>query len=95
MKREETMKSIQDIKQKIELATYSRDILGKTIRYSLLEAFENGEKQYYIAVESIEDFCSCGVGSDLIDAVYLLDAIIKGQIFPYSLPEIVDDFHKM
>ena len=77
------------------LTSYSREVAGTTIWYTLGEEMTNCEKRYCLSVSNKYEACQCDVGCDLIRAVYLLKAVVDGEIFPYSLNEIVEDFLKM
>ena len=79
---------------KEEIGAHERFVLGKRTRYMLFMGRDGDCVGYLIGIkregESVEAF----VGEDFLSAVVLFEKIVHGDVLPYSLPEIAEDFQK-
>ena len=76
------------------LARCQKEILGSPTEYLLCLDRDDGSCRYSIQVMRQREKCSCAFGDDIINAVKIFEAIVQGEIFPYSLAEIAEDFAK-
>jgi len=74
------------------LVRCQREILGFSTEYSLWVEFDCSQPHYRIRVERGAESSSCDVGEGLINAVHFFEAVVNGEVFPYSLTEIAEDF---
>ncbi len=76
------------------LARCQKEILGSPTEYLLCLDREDDCCRYHIQVTRQGEKCSCDFGDDIINTVKIFEAIVQGEIFPYSLAEIAEDFAK-
>ena len=78
--------------QLVEVGHYEKALPGGIVVYSLLTRAERGKRQYAISVSRGAERESCILGFDLFSAVSFFKKIVEGEVFPYSLSELVEDF---
>ncbi len=75
-----------------EIGRSEKMLLGEMVVYSLLVRNHEGQKQYAAAIAKGAERESCFLGNDLFSAVAFFRKIVEGEVFPYSLSEIVEDY---
>lgn len=76
----------------LEIGRYEKQLLGRLVIYSLFVKEKDGERTYGICISCGEERESCILNGDLFLCVDLLRRIVNGDVFPYSLYELVEDF---
>ena len=82
----------QEDKTMLEIGRCEKEILGEMVVYSLFMKRENHIKTYGIRISRGADNESCYLNGDLFRCVSFLERLINGEVFPYSLHELAEDF---
>lgn len=75
-----------------EIGRYEKTLLGDLVVYSLLLKENNGTRQYAISISRGAQRESCLLNGDLLASVAFFEKLVNGDVFPYSLCELVEDF---
>lgn len=86
------MKYLKNEKQIFELGNHERFVLGTRVCYRMLCDRDSEREGYRIEISRGEETESCYLGEDFLSIVVLFAELIRGEVLPYSLPEIAEDF---
>ena len=75
-----------------EVGKHENEILGTRVEYRLF--CESGDRcqGYQVEIKRGDEAEICYLGEDFLSVVVLYAELVKGEVLPYSLPEIVEDF---
>ena len=79
----------------VEVGRYEKQIQGRTVAYSLLKKNDGDGVRYGVCIFDQKERESCYLSGDLFASVAFLEMLVKGDVFPYSLGELVEDFWNM
>ena len=77
-----------------EIGTCERYVLGEKTTYRLLLDKTDEQIGYRIEIVRGEESAQCFLGEDFLSVAVLFAEIVRGEVFPYSLEEISEDFRK-
>ena len=80
--------------QTIEIGRYEKSLLGEIVAYSLFVKENNGARRYAVSISRGIQRESCFLSDDLFASVAFFEKLVTGDVFPYSLSELVEDFWK-
>ena len=75
-----------------EIGKIEKTLLGEPITYSFFIREGEGKRQYAVSVAGGGERESCFLGTDLFPAITFFQKIVEGDVFPYTLSELVEDF---
>ncbi len=75
-----------------EIGRIEKTLLGESVIYSFFVRDGEGNRQYAISIAGGGERESCFLGVDLFPAIAFFQKIVEGEVFPYSLSELVEDF---
>ena len=78
--------------QVTEIGTHERTVLGDTICYKLFWDEREGQVGYWISICRGEEQAEGFLGEDFLSVAVLFTEIVRGEVLPYSLAEIVEDY---
>ena len=84
--------TLTQIEEKVGI--HERFVLGKRTEYSLFMGRDGDRIGYLIGIARDGESEKVFVGEDFLGAAVLFAEIVRGEVFPYSLVEIVEDFQK-
>ena len=76
----------------IEITRVEKTIADKLVIYSLFMEGRNGERGFGIRVSCDGENESVVLDCDLFPCVAFFQRLIDGEVFPYSLYELTEDF---
>lgn len=79
-------------KKNVEIGHCERYVLGEPVIYSLFMSRDGERNGYRIGICRGEETAMDFVGEDFLSVVVLFTEIVRGEVFPYSLEEIIRDF---
>ena len=77
-----------------EIGTCERYVLGEKTTYRLLLDKMDEQIGYRIEIARGKDSAQSLLGEDFLSVAVLFAEIVRGEVFPYSLEEIAEDFRK-
>ena len=80
--------------QRTLLGAYQRSVMGERIEYRLEMDQETGRARFHIIVLRGEEWADADMGDDILSVLDLFSKIVEGGVFPYTLPEVVEDYRK-
>ena len=85
----ETLNRIEE-----EIGGHERFVFGKRIQYKLFRCVYGDRAGYLIGVTWDGEAEKVFVGEDFLGVAVLFAEIVRGDVLPYTLAEIVEDFQK-
>ena len=76
----------------LEIGHYEKQLLGRSVIYQLFMEEKNGVKTYGVRLSCDKEAESFRLNQDLFSCVSFLKKLVDGNVFPYSLCELVEDF---
>ena len=76
----------------VEVGCYEKQIQGRKVTYSLLKKSDDNGARYGVCIFDQKERESCYLSGDLFSSVSFLEMLVRGDVFPYSLHELVEDF---
>ena len=75
-----------------EIGNCERMILGQRVSYKLYLENKSNKARYAIAIRRGEEYVNNDFGEDFLSVAILFTEIVNGEVLPYSLEEISEDF---
>ena len=75
-----------------EVGKHEIDILGAKVEYRLFCEYKDRFQGYEVEIKRGDEMETCYLGEDFLSVAVLYAELVKGEVLPYSLPEIVEDF---
>lgn len=85
----ETLHQIEE-----EIGSHERFVLGKRTEYKLFRGVCNDRVGYLIGISRDGESEKTFVGEDFLGVAVLFAQIVRGEVLPYTLAEIAEDFRK-
>ena len=80
--------------QRTLLGAYQRSVMGERTEYRLEMDQESGRARFHIVVLRGEEWAAVDIGDDILSVLDLFSKIVEGGVFPYTLPEVAEDYRK-
>ena len=78
----------------VEIGRSEISILGEVTSYLFLVKMNGGKRQYGISIVRGSEGAIGWISDSLLSSVAFFESMVKGEVFPYSLEEFLDDFWK-
>lgn len=78
--------------QTTEIGSHERVVLGSTICYKLFLDQKTARVGYRIRICREDEQAECFFGEDFLSVAVLFAELVRGEVLPYSLEEIAEDF---
>lgn len=80
--------------QTVEIGSHDRYVLGSKISYKLFLDKNADRVGYRVGIFRGEEQAQSFLGEDFLSVAVVFAEIVRGEVLPYSLEEIAEDFRK-